>query len=256
MGDSMPAAALPRGAATALDAALARSDAFRLLAAALRDPDGPDRPDLELPDLVDALADLGVGPDAMEVAALAAIAEPEARAAGHRRLFGHTVAHGCPPYETEYGGRHVFGQAQDLADIAGYYAAFGLGPAPQGERVDHLACELEFLAILAIKEAAAAAAQQADRVELCRAAEASFLRDHLGRWLPALSGTAQHQAPGSGHAVLLGLAARLVERRAAELGVRVDRLGPDARRPIEDEPDGFQFECGAADAGPGLAVPG
>jgi TorA maturation chaperone TorD len=242
--------------AAAVDAALARSDAFRLLAAALRDPDGPDRPELELPDLIDALGELGLAPSEVEVAAVATITDGEARAAGHRRLFGHTVAHGCPPYETEYGGRHVFGQAQDLADIAGYYAAFGLQPAPHGERVDHLTCELEFLAILALKEAAATAARQAGRVEVCRAAEASFLRDHLGRWLPALAGTALRQAPGAGHAVLLGLVARLVERRAADLAVPVDRLGPEARRPIEDEPDGFQFECGAADAGPGLTVPG
>jgi TorA maturation chaperone TorD len=239
----------------AVEAALARSDALRLLAAGLRDPDGPGAPELELDGLASALLELGSGPSAEETAGLERIVEHEARAAGHRRLFGHTIAHGCPPYETEYGQRHVFGQAQDLADIAGYYAAFGLEPAPRGERVDHLTCELEFLSILALKEAAALAGQAGEAAAVCREAEASFLRDHLGRWLPALAGTATRRDPRAGHAVLLALAARLVAARSEQLGIRLDRLGPDDLRAIDDEPDGFAFECGDPEPEPGLEVP-
>jgi TorA maturation chaperone TorD len=240
----------------AIDAALARSDALRLLAAGLRDPDGPDRPELELTDLVGAIREVGLAVGDEDVAALRTIVERDARAAGHRRVFGHTIAHGCPPNETEFGERHVFGQAQDLADIAGYYAAFGLRPALRGERVDHLACELEFLAILALKEAAAIAARSDEAAAVCRQAEASFLRDHLARWLPALAGLAARRFPGTGHAVLLALAARLAARLAAGHGLRVAGLGPDDLRAIEEEPSGFWFECGDPEGGPGLEVPG
>src|SRR3989304_5935155 len=64
-------------------------------------------------------------------------------------------ARGCPPYETEYGRRHGVGQAQGLADIAAFYNAFGLTTSAGGERVDHVSAELEFLAVLAPKEALA-----------------------------------------------------------------------------------------------------
>lgn len=239
-----------------LDDALARSDAYRLLSAALTDPDAPEAAEPEFEALVEALADLGIEAGAAELAALRPLVDRETRATGHRRLFGHTVAHGCPAYETEYGQRHVFGQAQDLADIGGYYAAFGLQPAARGERLDHITCELGFLSILALKEAAALAASDQQRLVICHEAAASFLRDHAGRWLPAVAGRASRMEPASGHAVLLTLAARLVAEHAARAGVVPVRLGADDLRPIEEEPDDLSFECGDSDAGPGLEVPG
>src|SRR3970282_255807 len=98
-----------------------------------------------------------------------------ARAAEHRAIFGHVVAHGCPPYETEFGRRHVFGQSQELGDIRGFYEAFGVRPRPGGERPAHVACELEFLALLALKEALAVAGDDEQRLGLCRGATRSFL---------------------------------------------------------------------------------
>lgn len=41
------------------------------------------------------------------------------------RLLGHTVRSECPPYELEYRGSEVFQQSQTLADIMGFYRAFG-----------------------------------------------------------------------------------------------------------------------------------
>jgi TorA maturation chaperone TorD len=176
------------------------------------------------------------------------------RAAEHRRLFGHTVAHGCPPYETEYGRRHVFGQAQELGDVSGFYAAFGLRPAPSGERPDHIACELEFLAVVALKEAYARARTADAQAGVARDGAAAFLRDHLGRWLPAFAALARQRAPGSGYAVLGALAARLVADHATEFGVAPDRLAPGDLRPIDGELDGLTFACGVDEADP--AIPG
>ncbi|HSB61662.1 MAG TPA: molecular chaperone TorD family protein, partial [Vicinamibacteria bacterium] len=109
------------------------------------------------------------------------------RRAAFARLFGHAHAP-VPPFETEYGSANAFGQPQRLADIAGCYAAFGLRPAARlDERVDHVACQCEFLDFLSRKEAfvmasvpAGASGEEArEQLELVRDAERAFLRDHL-----------------------------------------------------------------------------
>jgi len=245
---------LDRAATEDLDRLLARVDAYRLAAAALRDPDGPAAAEFELAALRDAVEVLGLPVPAATWAALAAIVDRSARAAEYRRLFGHTVAHGCPPYETEYGRSHVFAQAQELADIAAFYAAFGLRPTPHEERPDHLAVELEFAAVLGLKLAVATARGEAERATIAAEAMGRFLADHLGRWLPALAGLAGRRPGAPGLTALLELVERLLADHATDLGVSPDRLGPDDLRPVVGEPDGFVFACGAAEADP--APPG
>ena len=41
-------------------------------------------------------------------------------------LFGHAVRGACPAYEMEYGRNEIIRQASDLADLAGFYRAFGM----------------------------------------------------------------------------------------------------------------------------------
>lgn len=233
----------------ALDRALARSDAYRLLAAGFRDPDGPQAGELEPGALVSALEALGLPVPDEQRSALIRVAERDARAREHRALFGHTVAHGCPPYESEYGRRHIFGQTQELGDISGFYRAFGLAGAAGGERPDHVGCEIEFLAVVSLKEAYALARGEETKAEVCRVAAAAFLRDHLGRWTPALAGLAEQRTPGSGLATLAGLTADLAAAHAAELAVTPERLAPGDLRPLEAEPEpGESAACGPDDA--------
>jgi TorA maturation chaperone TorD len=239
----MDAAVLNRSG-DALDRALARADLYRELAAGLRDPDGPQAAAVDPDVVVEAAEALGLSLSATEGSAIRGAADPAVRARQHRELFGHVVAQGCPPYETEYGRRHVFGQAQELADIAAFYNAFGLATAAGGERVDHVATELEFLAVLGLKEALALAREEADPAERARSAAAGFLRDHAGRWIPALAALIEQRAPEGAYAALTGLAAALVEGHGRELGVEPEALGPGDLRPILEEPDGFAFECG------------
>ncbi len=248
---------ITRSDGAVLDRALARADAYRVLAAAFRDPDDSGaEAELDLAALRSAANDLGSPPGPEAWRALRRIRSREARAAEHRAIFGHVVAHGCPPYETEYGRQHVFWQSQELGDIRGFYEAFGVRPRRGGERPDHVACELEFLALLALKEATAVATGQAERAALCRDAAARFLGDHAGRWLPALAGRIARRAPGGGYAAAAAIAATLVAGHAREVGSVLVPLDPDDLVPITDEPDGFSFECGVDVDGGDLAPPG
>ena len=90
------------------------------------------------------------------------------------------------PYE----GSHVVGTAGGitprLADIAGFYRAFGMGVS--GERPDHVVAELEFLALALLSEADAIDRGQHDRAEVAGDAIRSFLRDHIGMWIDAWAG--------------------------------------------------------------------
>jgi TorA maturation chaperone TorD len=241
----------------ALDLALARADAYRVLAALFRDPDDPAANDaLELRILRSAARRLGslISPAAWT--AIRRIARRQARAGEHRAIFGHVVAHGCPPYETEFGRRHVFGQSQELGDIRGFYEAFGVRPRTGGERPDHVACELEFLALLAFKEAIAVARADDGRLSLCRDATRSFLQDHPGRWVRALAARIGQRAPDSGYAAAAMIAATMLAEHALSLGAIPLLLDPDDLVPIIEEPDGFQFECDVDVAVGDLAPPG
>jgi len=250
---------LSRRSRREVDRCLARMDANRVLAAAFRDPDDPgagaDAGELDVESLVEAVAALGIPLAPQLAGALRSIAGREARAAEHRAIFGHVVAHGCPPYETEYGRRHVFGQSQELGDIRGFYEAFGVRPRSGGERPDHVACELEFLGLLALKEAIALAGGDDERREVCRDAAARFLADHAGRWLPAFAGLVARRAPGSGYAAAAALAAAVAAGHAGEVRATPEALGPDDLVEVTDEPDGLRFECGVPDDGD-LVAPG
>jgi TorA maturation chaperone TorD len=71
----------------------------------------------------------------------------------------------------------------ELADIAGFYRAFGVEITPGTERPDHIAVELEFMHLLAVKEVVAAGREDGgEHARICRDARATFFRDHLGRW--------------------------------------------------------------------------
>ena len=114
-------------------------------------------------------------------------ADPETRERVYQRVFGLVVAKLCPPYETEYcPWRDATHRAQELADIAGFYRAFGLTPnraAP--ERVDCIALEIEFMAFLLEKwRAALSLNNNVDHAAVCENALRAFTKDHLCWWAP------------------------------------------------------------------------
>ncbi|MBI4445268.1 MAG: molecular chaperone TorD family protein [Acidobacteria bacterium] len=99
------------------------------------------------------------------------------------QLFGHTTRGPVCPYETEYGQEAVFQQPRQLAQITGFYRAFGLATrSAERERPDHISCQLEFLQFLSRKEAYALGCGGFPMLEETRKATRLFLRDHLGRY--------------------------------------------------------------------------
>lgn len=106
-------------------------------------------------------------------------------------LFGLLLSRDCPPYETEYCPQTFsVHRSHQLADVAGFYQAFGLEPSRSNpERADHIALELEFMSWLILKEERAidSGAAGQTNAETCREAQRRFLTDHLLWWTPALA---------------------------------------------------------------------
>lgn len=206
-------------------------------------------PDVEL-ELREAAASVGISGQLID-AILAAFHADGAHQDTYVRLLGHTVRSECPPYELEYRSAEVFQQSQTLADIAGFYRAFGFDTTgPLNERKDHVATEWEFLAVLSMM---AALAQREADLECCISAQKTFLVDHAGAWMPAFFERIRKAAPTSFLARSADLADAVLQQWCAELDVAV---GPKwiELRPISEEDS--TITCGAPGAvelGPTLA---
>jgi TorA maturation chaperone TorD len=246
---------------------LARECLYRFLAAALGDPLGAAHGLLREPHnqrLAGAAADLlrteaeadavplGLGelpPARLDLGPLLANlpASAEEACAEHDRVFGLVPSRECPPYETEYHPSEAFFRAQQLADVAGFYRAFGLETARTApERPDHLAVELEFMAFLLLKERLArapaghnpAAAEQAG---VCAEAGRNFFRDHLAWWVPSFATGLRRKAERGFYAAVSEALAALLPAERARLGVPAPRL---PLRPALIERPEEQAGCG------------
>lgn len=162
--------------------------------------------------------------------------------------FGHAISKECPPYEAEYGQSHIFQMTQTLADIAGFYRAFGLQTAPNlCERLDHISVELEFMHFLCLKEGHAVEKRHgAERIAQCREAQAKFLGEHVGRWAPGFARRLRELA-GEGYYGRMGeLTDAFLNGELAALGIEdTDGGGVRVSMPSEEAPD----TCGACEVG-------
>jgi TorA maturation chaperone TorD len=142
-------------------------------------------------------------------------ASPEALNEQYERTFGLLTTAACPPYETEYvDGKLSFQRAQQLADTAGYYRAFGVEPG--AERPDHIALELEFMALLIDLESRAQTDNQRD---VCRSAQVGFVKDHLSWWLPVFGRLLQKESPRGYFAAVGELLSAFLPTERFRLGV-------------------------------------
>lgn len=146
------------------------------------------------PELPEALAQLPAQEEGALVSELAAYLRSSAFREDIARVESayHALFHlegGVPLYESAYRSAHEFQWAETLADVNGFYRAFGLELV--GERPDHLSAELEFMYVLALKEVCARfeADGKASRehLQITWEAERAFLRDHLAVWVPAFA---------------------------------------------------------------------
>jgi DMSO reductase family type II enzyme chaperone len=184
------------------------------------------------------------GPLAQTIERLALAARPvEPLEVVYTRLFGH-VAHGpVPLYETEYAGAPAWMQSSQLADLAGFYAAFGLRlDELAAERPDHLACECEFLAFLCLKEAFALEHGDQAMLEATAGARRSFLRDHLAVFGPALAHRLGRLDPEGHYGALAGLLSAWIEFECRALDLQ---LGPPRCELRDTSEERIPLACGS-----------
>jgi TorA maturation chaperone TorD len=159
---------------------LAEADLLLLLARWLDRPGVGAEPDAdELAELARAAGVEGAAGALDGIAAARTATPPAEWLAEHARLFEGGVD--CPPNETAYVRRD---KGAILADIAGFYRAFGFEPsADTGEKADHVVAELQFAALLLVMAARASAGGREDDAEVTSRALSSFWADHLGAWV-------------------------------------------------------------------------
>lgn len=206
--------------------ARARSQIYAVLAQAFADPDASTLAWLKetLPTAETALATAGGAESRVALAAVRSeigVLDEDEIFAAHHRIFGHGVSGDCPPYEGEYGHPHIFQKTQCLADNAGFLEAFGLALAPGlADRLDHIAVELEFLHVLAAKEAYALAHNHGEeQLAMVRDATRRYLKDHLGRWVPAFAARLESKAQDGPYAALARLLAAFIAEETQALDV-------------------------------------
>jgi TorA maturation chaperone TorD len=176
-----------------------------------------------------------------------------ALAAQYWRVFGHTTRGLVCPCETEYGDDNKFQQPQQLADISGYYLAFGLRPPSASEvRQDHVACECEFMAFLHLKQAwwlecGDGTAEGRETLEATRQAERSFLRDHLGHFGRAFASRLSLDDCRSYYGAWGALFLQFLDGECARAGVE----GGPSELPVRAElTDDAPMACGSACGAP------
>lgn len=168
------------------------------------------------PEVREALASLGASLAATDAGAI----ESE-----YVFLFDRQVR--CPPYEGGYGdAASLAGKATSLADVAGFYTAFGLEPsAEQADTEDHIVAELEFMSALALKEAWALGENHAEGLAVTRAAQVAFLTDHLGRWAETFAEELATATPLPYYHAVARVLAAWVRSDVGALGAAPRRVG-------------------------------
>lgn len=183
---------------------------------------------------------------------------PMQREPVHQRIFGLVVSKICPPYETEYcAWKDTTHRSQELADIAGFYRAFGLQTSRSApERADHVSLELEFIALLNEKQRLATLAADDEHADICRNARTAFLRDHVTWWMPTFGRLLEKRAQDVSqaceehlaHAQYIAGVARLlcawvaVERALAGIAPVRRIIGPSV---APQEPEADCGSCGS-----------
>lgn len=154
--------------------------------------------------------------------------------AEYARVFGFAGSRECSPYETEYHPNdETFYRSQQMADVAGFYRAFGLNVSPaRHERTDHVTLELEFSAFLLMKKRLAARGdfdQAAVAAAVVQAARCNFLKDHLCWWAPSFTIALRRKAGGGFYEAAADLLSALLPLERHRLGVAPPLMPLEAR---------------------------
>lgn len=234
------------------DLAWKRSAGYSVLAYALAYPD-----DAILESLRESAEEAETALGGTPLAGLARAAAAATRAdleSAYVRLCTLSSSPDCPTYETAYFSSDPQQQTNRMADIAGFYRAFGVESTDTGFRPDDMPVELEFMAFLCRKQAYAAHNLGAPRAGQTFRAQRTFLEDHLGRWAGGLGRRFATGAPMGHFYQMAGLAlaewvaddCRLLGAKPEEVsGEPVEALAPEASHGPEFDGPGspiFSFD--------------
>lgn len=203
--------------APAAEIALRRAAAYELLARSFVDP-----AEAELESLRACAAELASVLDGSPLAGLGSVARQVSVASladDHVRLFTLSSSPDCPLFESAFVCEQPAQQTVLMADVAGFYRAFGVDTPGGGIRPDDIRAQLDFMAFLCRKEAYAILHLGAPRTRQTVRAERLFLAEHLGRWAPGLGLRIVARAEGNAFYLALGSALRQwIDEECARLG--------------------------------------
>lgn len=178
----------------------------------------------------------------------------EDRQVSYLRLFKRVT-----PYESEYTAAQALLPTDNIADVAGF-RAFGFQVREGAERPDHIGAELQFMALLALKEKEARQMGNRQSVEVCIEAQRKFLGEHLGPFVLAMEKRLSEDPERNGSArewvSATRLARALVEQIAREWEIAIVPPESTANRIIEAVADSLQEEridCPFASSPEGLS---
>jgi len=124
-------------------------------------------------------------------------------------------------YETEFGRDRALVKGSELADLAGFYKAFGFGMNEEAkEMLDHVSVELEFYTLLLMKQNVLIEAGDQEGIEIVLDARKKFLRDHLGRFIGALAERPAVQSSAV-YSLVTSFCSELVRKECLSLDVSV-----------------------------------
>jgi DMSO reductase family type II enzyme chaperone len=177
--------------------------------------------------------------------------------------FGDENESTVSQYEAAYAPGTLVTNTDRLADINGFYRAFGLDvAADRRDRADYLPTQLEFAGHLALQRAYLADEGDDEGVEVVTDARASFVEDHLGRWVPRFVEEVREEVDEPFYRALADLLDALVEDEARTLGADPDVFEAEPTAPLEslpgmerDDEGRLATSCGAMNPSPG-ADPG
>jgi DMSO reductase family type II enzyme chaperone len=229
---------LVRDPESAVSRALVRAEGYRLLGIAFAHPDA----ELLREELASA---------PRELAAIAARLGPhvDERLAGvHSRLFSQSTL--VSPHEGNY---FVSDKGVLMGQLAALYELFGarVGGAER-ESPDHIGAELEFAALLSVKEALAldAGPARSESLEVTQQARQVFMEEHLGRWTDELGARLSATAEHPFYAALGQALADWVAADVEASGFSVQQKASSSRHalPVIETP-ADDLACGAAPVG-------
>ncbi len=138
-------------------------------------------------------------------------------------------------YELDKTGRRVI----EMADLLGFYTAFGVEPR-EGTEPDHLSAELEFMSLLLQKEYHLNLSGNKEGARIVSGATEEFLKNHLGRWYEIFSRTLI-QTDVSKFYIEMGKFLKVFLDFETKNVKDLNKLKTFERERLED---GSRFECG------------